>query len=182
MNFFLHRKKQIAGGFTILETLIAIAILMTVITAPLVAANKGLSIALNARDQLTASLLAQDAAEYVKNLKSVNIATSAPGGWLEGVSGCTVANLCLLDSTRPLGSGITQCNSALVDSCPVWLDATGYRQPAPANSSRSAFNRGFYLLEQGGPDQRKIYVIISWVSGGTRYESTLSAGISNINW
>ena len=169
-------------GFTILETLVAITVLMMVIVGPLTAANKGLNLALSARDQLTASLLAQDVAEYVKNLKDVNIATNASGGWLEGINICTINNLCLLDSTRPLGTGISLCNSSNVDSCFVYLDATGYRQPAPANSNRTLFNRGFYITQQGSVNQRKVYVLVSWISGGVRYESTLTAGIANINW
>jgi prepilin-type N-terminal cleavage/methylation domain-containing protein len=189
MNFLLHKKKRSVGGFTLIETLVAIAILMTVIAAPLTAANKGLGTALNARDQLTASLLAQDVVEYVKNIKSVNFAED-PDTWLDGLSGCTENSICRLDSTRffgTVGSGITQCGVAAtsVDSCPVWIDNSGYRQPDPGgNSSQSAFNRGFYLVGQpvGSTTKRKIYVIVSWVSGGTRHESTLSAGISKVNW
>src|SRR6185369_6180494 len=68
------------SGFTIIETLVAIAILMIAIAGPLTVAQKGLTSSIYARDQMIASYLAQDAIEYVKNVRDSD--KLAGQGWL----------------------------------------------------------------------------------------------------
>jgi prepilin-type N-terminal cleavage/methylation domain-containing protein len=69
-----HNKK----GFTLIETLVAISILMISITGPMVFAAQGLQASMYARDQITAFYLAQDAVETVRNIRD-NYAL-----WLQG--------------------------------------------------------------------------------------------------
>lgn len=57
-------------GFTIIETLVAVTILMISIVGPLTIAQKSLMASIYARDQVTASFLAQDIIEKIKNDKS----------------------------------------------------------------------------------------------------------------
>src|ERR1035437_7381734 len=74
-----------SSGFTLVETLVAIAILMIAIAGPLTVAEKGLSASIYARDQLMASYLAQDAMESIKNIVDSNELDKANGGttdWL----------------------------------------------------------------------------------------------------
>src|ERR1035437_9310157 len=74
-----------SSGFTLVETLVAIAILMIAIAGPLTVAEKGLSASIYARDQLMASYLAQDAMESIKNVVDSNELAKANGGtvlWL----------------------------------------------------------------------------------------------------
>ena len=59
-------------GFTLVETLVAIAILMIAIAGPLTVAEKGLSAAIYARDKLIGSYLAQDGMEAIKNIVDTN--------------------------------------------------------------------------------------------------------------
>jgi len=58
-------------GFTLLEALVAISILMVAVVAPITIAQKGLSSATYSKNQLIASYLAQDAIEYIKNKRDV---------------------------------------------------------------------------------------------------------------
>ena len=64
------------NGFTIVETLVAIAILMIAIAGPLTAANKAYTAAINARNQAVAYNLAQEALEYISNQKDNSLATA----------------------------------------------------------------------------------------------------------
>ena len=59
------------AGFTLIESLVAISILLLSISAPLTIASKGLASSFFARDQITAFYLAQDAVEYIRDRKSV---------------------------------------------------------------------------------------------------------------
>jgi prepilin-type N-terminal cleavage/methylation domain-containing protein len=79
-------------GFTIIETLVAITILMIAIAGPLVAANKSLTAALYAKDQTTALYIAQQEIETIRNIKDNNIA--ALDNWLNGIGSgdCPIVN------------------------------------------------------------------------------------------
>jgi type II secretory pathway pseudopilin PulG len=66
-------KKTFKNGFTIIETLVAISILMIAIAGPLTVAGKGYTSAIDARNQSEASLLAQESLEYLNNLKDNKI-------------------------------------------------------------------------------------------------------------
>ncbi len=70
MKFFTPQKNK---GFTIIETLVAIAILMISIAGPLTIAQKGLLAATYAKDQVTASFYAQNLMESIKNQRSTNL-------------------------------------------------------------------------------------------------------------
>lgn len=70
MKFTLSTNAHVgkdARGFTILETLVAISILIIAITAPLAIIAQALRSSYYARDQVTAYYLAQEAVEFLRN-------------------------------------------------------------------------------------------------------------------
>ncbi len=69
-------------GFTLVETLVAIAILSLAITGPMVIAEKGVSSSIYARDEVTAFYLAQEAVEYVRNVRDTNRIAGYGSDWL----------------------------------------------------------------------------------------------------
>ena len=90
-------------AFTLVETLVAIAILMISISGPLAVAHKALTAALYAKDQSTASFLAQEGMEVIKNLKD-NGAVS--GGWLGWIN----------DNLSNCNSSSSRCELSFVDN------------------------------------------------------------------
>lgn len=62
-----YEKKEGEKGFTILETLVAISILVLALTAPLAIVAQALRSSYYARDQVTAYFLAQEAIEFLRN-------------------------------------------------------------------------------------------------------------------
>ena len=112
INFDLKKNPSIrlrtSRGFTLLETLVAISILMVAIVAPITIAQRGLSSAVYSKNQMIAAYLAQDAIEYIKNKRDEvvikNINNNLDLGWegLEilnqnGVS-CLGGNYCDIDT------------------------------------------------------------------------------------
>ncbi len=63
----IHHKEQRA--FTLVETLVAVSILLVVVVGPMTIAQKGIQTAYYAGDQTTAIYLAQEAIEYVQRLR-----------------------------------------------------------------------------------------------------------------
>ena len=132
------KQKELAtrSGFTLVETLVAIAILMIAIAGPLTVAEKGLSAAIYARNQLMASYLAQDAMESIKNVVDSNELTIAKNGnesipWLSINGGSTnflsdncnsSSNLCAIDTTVSTVS-ISPCTITNGNPCqPLYLE------------------------------------------------------------
>jgi type II secretory pathway pseudopilin PulG len=80
MKFFKNKK----SGFTLIEALVAVSILMIAIASPMYLTQKSLSTASLAKDQMVASFLAQDAIEAVKNIRDEISLRGEGEDWLEG--------------------------------------------------------------------------------------------------
>ena len=72
MNISNFKKEKKKRGFTLIEVLIAIAVLMITIVAPISIISDNISHSIKSQQQLIAFFLAQDAMEYVKNIKTNN--------------------------------------------------------------------------------------------------------------
>lgn len=83
-------------GFTLIESLIAIVILMTVIAAMYTFVVRGLQSTFFASDQSIATFLARDGLEYVRHIRNSN--ELAGNSWLSGLSECESTNGCILDT------------------------------------------------------------------------------------
>jgi len=98
---FNNMKKQ---GFTLVETLVAITILLIAIAGPLTIASKGLNGAYYARDQITAYYLAQEGIEYIRNVRDTNSLSETldrthwiDGGFTSGGLSLCVNNYCRIN-------------------------------------------------------------------------------------
>lgn len=99
-------------GFTLLEALVAISILMVAVTAPITIAQKGLSSAVYSKDQMIASYLAQDALEYVKNKRDeVAIGNNFDWEGLDILTECSTDAGCQIDT---LSGEINPYNSSFL--------------------------------------------------------------------
>jgi type II secretory pathway pseudopilin PulG len=100
MNKQPVQQKKTNKGFTIVETLVAISILMLAITGPLLIISQALESSYYSRDEITAYYLAQEGVEYIRNVVD-NTAldpTKIDTDWLSGLS--------ITDPTAdPLSSG-----------------------------------------------------------------------------
>lgn len=180
MKKFIQKiiKQKTDRGFTLLETLVAIFILVLAVTGPMVFAQSGLRSAFLARDQITAFFLAQDAIESIKNLRDDNAINNR--NWLEGiyndcdvalVGDCVVQVETMYDNRTVDGTSfetgdvrVAECSSG---SCPVLKNDSigrfGYNLPG-STVTDSRFTRNVYLKEIGEGDELRIVVEVSWTS------------------
>jgi len=102
--------QKLVSGFTLVEALVAISVLMVAVVSPLTIAQKGLSSAMYSKDQMIASYLAQDAIEYIKYVRDENVdktLSGTPTDWLYGFANCiqdnrikeSIDTFCTIDTT-----------------------------------------------------------------------------------
>lgn len=109
-------KTKLVQGFTLIETLVAIMILVIAIIGPMEIASKGLFSAFYARDQITAYYLAQEGVEYVKNKRYESVIAKDHGntssGWLDLKTECSGDDGCIVD---PVQDTVEACQTS---GCP----------------------------------------------------------------
>lgn len=96
------------NGFTLVESIVAIFILLIAIVMPMAVVARALFTANYAQDQITAVYLAQEGVELVRNVRDNNVLSGA-ALWDQGsLSGCYTASGCYVDSVH---------NSSIVNVC-----------------------------------------------------------------
>ncbi|HUO50130.1 MAG TPA: prepilin-type N-terminal cleavage/methylation domain-containing protein [Candidatus Paceibacterota bacterium] len=174
--------KTNSHGFTLLETLVAIAVLMISIVAPMTLAAQSLNAAYYARNQITAYYLAQEAIEVVRSVRDANILTIANGGTANLFDGicpslaqCTSGYTFTIDSLVAPSQAIQACSG----TCPpLQTNGTEYGQNY---SNQSGWTPTIYTrtvtakLVNANPDELRISVKVTWQQGSFQ---TLSFTIS----
>lgn len=191
MKKFLNKiiKEKNDRGFTIIETLVAVFILVLSITGPMVFAQSGLRTAFLARDQITAFYLAQDAIETIKNMRDNN-ALQNSNNWLDNIlSVCVVqaGELCTVTINTILERNVIRpqlsvCSSV---SCPPLMTDDngrfGYNLTS-RGASNSRFTRTVYLKEVVAGKQLEIVVEVKWKSNVGINESRIVVQENIFNW
>jgi prepilin-type N-terminal cleavage/methylation domain-containing protein len=95
-------------GFTLIETLVALFVLTVALVGPLTLSYEALKSARTTEAQITSFYLAQEAAEFVKNIRDTNQQNGDP--WLTGLGDCS--SWCRIDASNTTG-----LMSAVVSSC-----------------------------------------------------------------
>lgn len=168
-------------GYTLVETLVAIAILMIAIVIPFYSVQKAIQASNIARDQLIASSLAEEAMEYIyfvrdNNFFYYNTNGSYPsGGWLAGLSSCVSSNGCTVDPTQTApASAISACSGA----CPV-LKLNSSNLYSYGSGTDSHFTRTVKIQTVNAYESR----VTVTVTGNTSHSSYTATVTENIyNW
>lgn len=180
-------------GFTLVETMVAIAVVAIALVGPFVAVQNALRASYTSRDQLIASQLAQEGMEYVRSVRDANFLNNRAGGWLDGFNTATQnRNRCFsLTSTNPtgyctvdpMGGDLHQSAASMVGyltlaSVPV-LDITpaGFYRHA-ATSPDSKFKRSVQIATLSA-DEIRVTVVVSWITTGQTYSVTVVGNLQN---
>ena len=100
MRIFKHKMivaKEKMLGFTLIEALVAISVLLLGIIGPMALAQRSLSVTVHTKDQVTAFFLAQDAIEHIKNMRDSDREEGTTH--FDTLSICTEPSGCYLDTT-----------------------------------------------------------------------------------
>jgi prepilin-type N-terminal cleavage/methylation domain-containing protein len=203
MKKILNKKNK---GFTLVETLVAIAIFSTSILAVLSILSQGIIDTSYAKERVSASYLAQEGIEYIRNLRDTYMLYSATGqaGWNtfntkvagntypSGNTVCAAVNGCYFnadnlfssfpDPNMPITNNARMTINACAGSCPSLLydSATGNFGYTPTGTTA---NSGFIRkiqVKQISANETEIISTVFWNQGsGT---DNLSFSESVFNW
>jgi len=184
---FLFLKKGKRGekkesGFTIIESLIAIVVLVFAVTGTFAAVQSALSTSIFAKNQVTAFFLAQEAVEYIINTRDTNILSG--NGWLTGIadgsSACDFGKFCIVDATVN-SNAFTSCSAPNPNNCPVLKQSTSGNTLYGYNPSwtDSQFKR-YIQLQSVNSNEILATVNVSWTKGFL--SKTITVKESIFNW
>ena len=171
-----NRQVNLKQGFTLLEALVAVSILMVAVVAPITIAQKGLSSATYSKSQMIASYLAQDAIEYIKNKRdfiTINDSNKndwgnlfQPGGFFDS---CLADSYCEIDTNANNGDGEVKAYS-LGDVLKIENGFYGFAGTTPTNFTRRIQIK---LQPYGNPDEALITVTVGWGTSDSLTVKTL---------
>ncbi|MBU6310616.1 hypothetical protein KGO06_01635 [Patescibacteria group bacterium] len=170
-QYAFHRAGQVRA-FTLLETLVAVAVLLMALLGPFAIAQQSLRSAYYARDQVTAFYLAQEGVEFVRAVRDENYLRGTP--WLQGIEEACTQTDCTVDfTTFTYAPCVTACEPLRVSQIgKLFNHATGDQSP---------FTRTVRITADAeNPDERIITVRVSWRSSGVSREFILEERI--LDW
>lgn len=195
INFLKQKNKKLKNGFTLVETMVAIFILLLSITGPMAVAQSGLRSAFIARDQVTAFYLAQDAIEYITNIRDKNFIDqfknpNPSANWLAGLNDCVDSDsniTCTIDTTKTdLTAAIRRCSNGVVgcsQNFPLKKNVDNQFVFGSATDTNSSFYRTINIREiQGassGVKEAQITVTVGWtpINSSTEREIVIQENI-----
>lgn len=184
MKNFIQKiiKEKTNRGFTILETMVAVFILMLAITGPMVFAQSGLRTSFLARDQITAFFLAQDAIETIKNIRDDNGLDGE--NWLQDIYVCDegTTDCKIYIDTLSAEPVVDKC----VGTCPVLKINSngqfGYNFSIGDNPEDSRFTRIIHIEETVDERELQIIVEVRWTSNVRVGDSRIVVQENIYNW
>lgn len=143
------------GGFSLLETLVALAVLNAAILGPIALATSSIRSASLSHNITIASFLAEEAAELVRARREENI--YADNDWLNGFDGCTAGSPCRISTDANGEISVNFCGG----SCPLNYDS-GVGLYWHDGGTASIFTRTFTVEEIKENKEVKVLVAVSW--------------------
>ena len=187
-------------GFTLVETLVAIAILLIAVAGPLLAASRASVLASVSRDEMTASYLAQEGVEYVRAMRDDEYLGLYPSGdpddaWNNFLNGTNAASMaqchdswCTLDPSLNMGTAADGSLSmepcATPQACAahaLYPNTSGvYTRTVNSNYHGTIFVRTIMVQDISGTSdspapypEKEVISAVYWNSHGTTYNVTV---------
>lgn len=172
---------QLSTGFTLIETLIAISLLMIAIVAPMSLAEQSLMSAYYARDQITASYLAQEGIEAVRAVRDGNILqealwnSSSSGSPPDLFAGIPIGGYFTIDAhTNPPTLAACSSNPCSTSESTLRTDGELYGYDStwtPTNFQRVASATVVRYDSNNIPQEIRVTVTVTWRTGSYQTRS-----------
>lgn len=148
----ISTKPNTTSGFTLIETLVAIAILTIAIVGPYSIANTAIVTSRTSQNEMVASYLAQEGIEFVHAVRDDNFLARLVGvdsgrWWMLGLDACLWGAECTVDPT-----------SGQINQCP-W-NGDGYTCPPLFLSENGLYNQQYEGQET--PFTRSVRITDRW--------------------
>ena len=171
----IFNKDKKSSGFTLIEVLVAIAILLIAVVGPMSLVGGSLSQISTARDQVIAVNLAQEGIEVVRQKRDSNMLAKwnvGTGAWSDGLN---AGNYIVDAPTLTITSSASQ---------PIYQDTTGwYHQysSTPTSGTQTKFSRVVNITDIS-TTEKKITSTVTWsTSDGSAKTISVSESIFGIN-
>ncbi|HFC11137.1 MAG TPA: type II secretion system protein [Candidatus Kaiserbacteria bacterium] len=189
-------------GFTLVETLVAVAILAIAVTGPFFSAEQSLQAAKIAQDKMTGSFLAQEGVEFARVMRdnsylkycysgnSIACNSNSPAYWWNGfttntsysgeynILRCNTNNTCSVDASSLMsgigfGTGSIAVCSINDTSCGDLYLTTSGKYTTQNTGTKTNFKRVISATKISDSDL-KIDSTVSWMTHGKTYTSTVT--------
>jgi prepilin-type N-terminal cleavage/methylation domain-containing protein len=185
MKSIINKLKKLRGnrGFTLVESLVAITILVLAVSGAFSAAQTGLSTSSISKEQITAFYLAQEQIEALRNMID-ETGLGASGSWVAAIPGsCSSAShhACYIDiecwwAGSCTGGPIKTGNPGPLKIHPT----TGFYIDNGTNSwTDSIYSRGFKVTAINA-DEISVLVTVTWSKGLLNRQFTIRENF--LNW
>ena len=177
MKLFFKKNDKSSKGFTLVETLVAVSIFTTSILGLMSVLASGISNTNYAKNKITASYLAQEGIEYVRNMRDTYSLYSSTTGkdWSNfkaKLAPCNLSGECGIDdSVVPID--VKKCNQ--LNDCKLFFNNGSYNSSVGADSG---FVRKIWMTTINA-DEVKISSSVSWTQGSGNYSITFSENLFN---
>lgn len=187
-----RRQKNRYWGFTLIETMIAVTILTFAVAGPMFTASRVIIAVQNARDQLTASYLAQEGIEYMRWMRDneylsayedggAGVSSTAWDAFLSGAGSASIAQCrapaaCTLDPAQFMGTGsglsLMPCSG---NSCTRLYLANGIytQQSGIEGATLTPYTRTIQAVDVTANDIRVVSTVL-WSYHGIPYNVTIA--------
>lgn len=182
----MMKKLQKNKAFTLVETLVAISILMIAVAGPLTVANQGLTSAIYSKDQMVASFLVQESMETIKYLRDYNLSSGAVN-WLENIycgNTCDISGFSFMNGDGYLNY-YRDCVGGSENRCRLYLNnINAYTHDSSGKPTH--FYRNYKIVQAGNPatacgtadTECVLTVTVSWKEGTIPFSISLSSAIT----
>lgn len=172
MRMKIKRSKINKKGFTVLESLVAIALISTAISGTFAVVQANLSQSISIKDEVKAFYLAHEAVEIIRNKRDANqldrILNGSSNSWLEGIAEnafdpCFFGKTCMVDA---VSFSLSSCSGGW-GSCPnLKQDPNNFIYGYNGLWPDSNFKREIQITSIN-PTEISIEVRVSWVKGSS---------------
>lgn len=156
--FFIRVRQKNNFGFTLIETMVAISILILAIVGPLSLAQQGIASSRFAKEQIIAFYLVQDAVEEIRSRIDSNFLSG--NSWLSGLSDC-VGSFCEVDI---INSSISSCG---VD-CDLLRKSDDGLYGYDSSWDETDFRRKIQIYQRSDTNSDEIYIEVEVLWNGDK--------------